>query len=75
MPQEKLPPMRAIGRLSNPFIYTSSIVYYSKLDPSTLDNGLNAMGQKGWKLHTIERINNELFLCVWEKLDYGEEKS
>lgn len=73
MPAEKLTPMTAIGRISNPFMYKTEM-FQRGIDLSRLDQYLNAQTRDGWKLHTIERISHEAFFCVWEKLDYGEKK-
>jgi hypothetical protein len=66
-------PMMAIGRLTNPFMYETQM-FHCGLDLSRLDEYLNAQARDGWKLHTIERVTQEAFFCVWEKLDYGEKK-
>lgn len=72
--KEKLTPMRAVGRLSNPFMYEAQMFECGAiLNPMVrLDDYLNAKGREGWKLHTIERLGLTSFFCVWEKLDYGE---
>lgn len=63
----------AIGRLNNNFIYSTEIFEY---DPSVrmseVDHHLNKMAGKGWKLHTIDRIEPGVYFCVWEKLDYEQ---
>lgn len=66
--------LTAIGRISNPFMYMTEM-FYCGLDLLKLDEYLNRMGRLGWKLHTIERVTQEAFFCVWEKLDYGEKKA
>jgi hypothetical protein len=65
---------KAVARLSNPFMYESQM-FYCGIDLSRLDAYLNAQGREGWKLHTIKRIGNDHFFCVWEKLDYGEKEA
>lgn len=65
--------IRAIGRISNPFIYETQM-FHCGIYLSRLDDYLNAKARDGWKLHTIERVTEEAFFCVWEKLDYGEAK-
>lgn len=68
------PPIKAIARISNSFMYETQ-KFHCGIDLSRLDEYLNAQARDGWKLHTIERITDEAFFCVWEKLDYGEAKS
>lgn len=70
--REKLTPMQAIGRISNPFKYEAQLFASpATLDPMIrLDEYLNAMARDGWKLHTIDRVTPEMYFCVWEKLDY-----
>lgn len=74
--REKLTPMRATARLSNPFMYEAQIFNCGlpQNELIRLDDYLNAKGREGWKLHTIERLKEGSYFCVWEKLDYGEGK-
>lgn len=73
--KEKLTPMRAIGRISNPFIYEAETLYCGSLDVmSELTLHLKLKAEDGWKLHTIKREADKRFFIVWEKLDYTERK-
>lgn len=73
----KIPiPWAATGRLTNNFIYNAQVFECGPLDSMVrLDDYLNAMAREGWRLHTMERLAPESYFCVWEKLDYGEEKT
>jgi hypothetical protein len=68
--------MRAIGRISNSFMYEAQLFHCGPRDELvSLDEYLNAKAAEGWKLHTIDKIEDGEYFCVWEKLDYGEAKA
>jgi len=71
--RKQLRPLVAIGRLSNPFIYQTQM-FYCGVDLERLDAYLNDQARNGWKLHTINRIDEKFFFCVWERFDYGEKE-
>ena len=67
--------MRAIGRISNPFMYEATLCKpVPPYDLESLSEYLTEKAHEGWKLHTIESRGNGFYFCVWEKLDYGEAK-
>lgn len=68
--------MKAIGRISNPFIYEADLYYCYALDHmAELKRYLNSKARDGWRLHTVNRLEHGQFFCVWEKLDYGEKEA
>jgi len=73
--KEKLTPMTAIGRISNPFMYEATLCQPNRpYDLESLSECLTEKAREGWKLHTIESRGDGFYFCVWEKLDYGEAK-